>query len=237
MVTINDTGSIDLLQGKATGYARVPASSQLCTGGRFLGSRGTTVALSCGTTVLIIDGAITKTVTDAAIATFVASGDLWLARGSSVLRFRAPDYQADAGAALSLGAATPAQLAVGDFDRDGDDDLAAVEGNSVTVFENTGFDFAVKNTWPATAATALQVLDLDLDGRLDVLWLSGSELLIRRNNSGFVFTEFKLTLGAVGPRLSTSVGDVDGDGDSDVVLTVSEGGDATRTDVQLNRVR
>ena len=82
----------------------------------------------------------------------------------------------------------------------------------------------------------VRVIDVDGDGALDVLWVDGEDLLVRRNNGGWSFAEKRTPMGT-GTRRSLAVGDADGDGDLDVAVTFTAGGEATVTRVFLNRVR
>jgi hypothetical protein len=159
--------------------------------------------------------------------------DVLLASGSSLTTFLAPGW--DAGATQSLPFA-PSEIAAGDFDGDGDLDLAALSSAGVALWENTGVGFAAKSAFPAVGARALNAVDLDLDGRVDLLWQVDDKVQIRRNLSGWSFASTEGTLGAGAP-ISLSVGDADGDGDLDIASTHSAGGDATVTYVLVNKVR
>ncbi len=160
--------------------------------------------------------------------------DLSFVDGAGALRlWLAPGFVDDGGVTLP---AAPTAIALGDLDGDDDADLAAVVGDQVQVFERTASGFTLKATFPAVGASQVLVLDLDLDGRRDVVFATSLDVLVRRNRGGWVFTEFATNAGP-GPRLSVAVGDADGDGDPDLAVTVSTGGDATRTVVVRNRVR
>ncbi len=226
VITLNDDGAIDVLLAKTSGFSRVPATDVRCSGGHFIAP----TVLSCGPTVLVLqDGGVTQV--SAEVTAF--TGDLWSASANSLRQLAAPDF-VDGGVFTLVGA--PTAIALGDLDGDGDLDLANFSAGTLTVLERTATAFAVKVTFSDAAANHLAISDVDLDGRPDLLWLSGTDVIIRRNNGGFAFTEFRVPIGSTAP-LSFNIGDVDGDGDLDFVLTTSQGGEATRTDVKLNRVR
>ncbi len=82
----------------------------------------------------------------------------------------APSWAVDPSQAL---ASVPLAIAAGDFDGDGDLDLAALEAGAVQLWENTGAGFASKLTFTVAGAREHKVVDLDLDGRPDVLWQVG----------------------------------------------------------------
>ncbi len=226
VITISDDGSIDALIAKASDFSKAPATSQRCIGGHFIAP----TVLSCGPTVLVLrDGGATPVA--ASIAAF--TGDVWSASSGTLRQFAAPELTD--GGVFSL-ALDPTEIALGDLDGDGDLDFAAVAAGAVTVLERSNNDFAMKKTFNAPGANHLWVVDLDLDGRPDLLWLAGGEVIIQRNNGGFLFTELRGAAGT-GALVSFSIGDVDADGDLDLALTYSQGGEATRTNVKLNRVR
>jgi hypothetical protein len=89
---------------------------------------------------------------------------------------------------------------------------------------------------PSTTPHDLRAADLDLDGHIDLVWESGDHAEVRRNQGLWTFAPFTATF-AAGPPLSFSIGDVDGDGDLDLVSTRHASGDATVSYVQLNKVR
>jgi len=233
IVTLNDDGALDALLAKTSGFSRVALTAQRCAGGHFIGSSPDSIALSCGSNVLVthFDGG--AAVVNAPTPAF--TGDLWSAGAGSIQRLPGPDFTTDGGRFNLPG--SPSQIALGDLDADGDLDLVALQEQTVTLFENSGLDFAAKQSFSALGATDLRVVDLDLDGRSDLIWLGATDVHIWRGHSSLVFTEFLVSLGSTSPRFPASFADVDGDGDLDLVITFSEGESATRTDIHLNRVR
>lgn len=133
--------------------------------------------------------------------------------------------------------AAPLLVGTADLDGDGDEDLAAVLGTGVQVYENTGAGFAPRTSFSLTSSPVeLRVLDLDRDGRADLFWLTDDAFVVRRNAGDFTFTETRVPI-TTGARVSTAIGDADGDEDLDVAITYEGAGDATITRTFLNRVR
>ncbi len=110
------------------------------------------------------------------------------------------------------------QLCAGDFDGDGDADVAglsydALQAHSVFVYQNLGGDnFAFFSSFPTNTASALAMADLDGDGRAEYVFVD--QLALHVQFSG-------------GPQYSSPAGccpssrvvcaDIDGDGDVDAV--------------------
>ncbi|MEW6431072.1 MAG: VCBS repeat-containing protein [Myxococcota bacterium] len=247
VATINQDGTFDHYVFAGASFA-LRTTDAGCAGSTFLGARVfaadaglRAVAQGCDALWVLGPGAAQRVATpDGGAATLAdVDGDgafelLWVDPSGPTLAIRAaPGFDGDAGLPLPV---LPAAIAAGDLDADGDVDLAALVGADVRLFENTGLGFAPKSTFPAAGAADLRVVDLDLDGRPDLLWTVADQAIVRRSRGDWLFSEVTAPLGP-GPRLSFDVGDVDGDGDLDLVTTVSAGGDATRTSVTLNRVR
>jgi hypothetical protein len=247
VATINQDGTFDhaLYTGSSFALHLVDAG---CPGSHFAGAGvfapdGGRLAVAAGCDalwILSVDSA-QRVPTPAALATTVADVDgdgraelLWVSDAGPRLEvLAAPGFSGDGGVLLPV---SPTAIAAGDLDFDGDADLAAVVGGDVQLLENTGLGYAPQTTFTGPGAADVRIVDVDLDGRLDVLWTQGTDLVIRRNRGSWLFSEVRAPIGPA-PRLSFDLGDVDGDGDPDLVSTVSTGGDATRSQVSLNRVR
>lgn len=227
LATINADGAFDLLLGSATSYTLQPLDAG-CAGATFIPSNGAissrAIAVGCETLYSLSAGGVTATSAPALVA--AGPGPIWA--DATSLHF------ADGGTFAWPTAVTA--LNGGDLDGDGDEDVAALTANGVELFENTGTGFASHTTFTGTAPGELRVIDVDGDGALDVLWVDGEDLLVRRNNGGWSFAEKRTPMGT-GTRRSLAVGDADGDGDLDVAVTFTAGGEATVTRVFLNRVR
>ncbi|MEW5739087.1 MAG: FG-GAP-like repeat-containing protein [Myxococcota bacterium] len=247
VATINDDGTFDHYVFTGAGFALRELDggclgAELLGSGRFTADAGAqAVAFGCEALFVLADRSFNAIATPGATAATIADMDgdglaelLWVGDAGAVLSvLRAPLFDGDGGVALP---SSPSAIAAGDLDGDGDADLAALVADEVRLLENTGLGFAPKPSFPAAGAGAPSIVDVDLDGRPDVLWPQGEEVIVRRNRGSFLFSEFRARLGA-GTRLSFDVGDVDGDGDPDFAATVTLGGDATRTWVTINRVR
>jgi hypothetical protein len=114
-------------------------------------------------------------------------------------------------------------LCVGDFDNDGDADLAVSISNQIHIKLNDGTgNFPVTKNTPASPIT-LAAGDLDRDGDLDVVTHSGvnGEAVSFYSNNGDG-SLIRQTGVLVGPRpRSVQLADMDGDGDLDVVYTAT----------------
>jgi hypothetical protein len=129
------------------------------------------------------------------------------------------------------------QLVRGDFDRDGDIDLAGRIRNGIDIYANTDGTFAVQSS--LTEAYGLQQIatgDLDGDGYLDLVAVFSDDA-----DGIYVFRNRADGTGAFGPAVSYRVdgagsrpnplglalGDVDGDGDLDVVTANGDAEDVS----------
>lgn len=246
VAAVNDTGAFDTYVSQGSTFALRELDGG-CPGARLVGvvkagpQRDLAVAFGCDAVFTLETAGVRRLATPDAGVVGVGDfnrdglGDLVVidGAGDSVTVFPGPAFERDAG--LTLGA-LPSLLAVGDLDGDGDADLAAVVGNDVKLYENTGAALADKLTFAAPRALALEVRDFDLDGVVDVFFTAGDDVVVRRNRGQWAFAEFRQSVGA-GTRLSVAVGDVDADQDPDVAITFATGPDSTRTAVVRNRAR
>lgn len=231
VATINLDGTFDLMIYGGTTYS-LSSIDAGCAGATFLPSNGTpassVVAVGCGGYAVVSASGASLTATPASTAvTRGPFGVIW-ADGT-------PEVHLADGGVSSLPQAST-QLGSADLDGDGDEDLVAATSAGIELFENSGVGFAARATFTATAPTELRVIDLDQDGLPDLFWATGDDLVVRRNRTGWIFTEARVPAGA-GARKSTAIGDADGDQDLDFAVTISTGTDSTKTRVFLNRVR
>jgi len=134
---------------------------------------------------------------------------------------------------VSVGLPTGNNLssAWGDYDNDGDLDIAVAGGSFTTVYRNTNGLFTNQNfTLNSATASDLAWLDADNDGDLDLMesgWLSAgyspATLRFRNNFPTNTFTSLGSGLSGVGTTNiadgAMAWGDYDNDGDLDVVLS------------------
>jgi hypothetical protein len=130
----------------------------------------------------------------------------------------------------SFGAGNTNSIALGDVDSDGVPD--AVVGNGTgeaeTVWRNSLGVLSAHPTAPSFGAgstTFVALRDLDGDGDLDAIAVNtaGQATTVWLNNGAGVFTSHPVTpsFGAGGTKMYAALGDLDGDGDIDVVLVDS----------------
>lgn len=136
--------------------------------------------------------------------------------------------------AQSIPAGTnPDGVAIGDFDGDGDADLAATVDvpDSVVVLANTGGSFSLLSSVATGAGTSPHRLvagDFDSDGDLDLavsLQNTNQVRVLSNNGTGGFSLGAVVTTGAE-PR-DLVVGDVDGDGDLDIASANRTGNSVT----------
>lgn len=245
VATINDDGAFDSYQSSGTTTFSLRQFDGGCRGARFVGvaklPRTVAVAHGCDAAYLLEAAGVQRIglndagLVELADATRDGADDLLVLdeRGETMRVLAAPAFSTST--TLQFGVLAT-RFAAADLDGDADVDVAALVGNDVKVYENTGAALAEKLTFSASRATVVELRDFDLDGLPDVFFTAGDEVIVRRNRGAFAFTEHRQAFGA-GNRLSVAVGDVDGDADLDVAITFSTGADATRTAVVRNRAR
>ncbi|WP_287130417.1 VCBS repeat-containing protein [Candidatus Cyanaurora vandensis] len=122
----------------------------------------------------------------------------------------------------------PVAIVAGDFDGDGDQDVATADSysNSISILdnlENTGVASARNFPLLSTSTALSTIVAGDVDGDADLDLVVGSYrttgLALLRNNGDATFTEVETISDSVGDDVSSLViGDLDGDGDLDLAI-------------------
>jgi hypothetical protein len=134
----------------------------------------------------------------------------------------------------ALTMASMQRLVIADVDGDGDDDVLGVTVSSnVVLLVNNGSGFFVNATAASGLAVAANVVssvsvgDVDGDGDVDVFVsaASSSSVLMQNNGSGVFMdvTMANLLPNRTGTFVTSTMADVDGDGDLDVFVAMSTG--------------
>lgn len=152
------------------------------------------------------------------LSTAVGVVNLWRNTGSGIFT------DASAGLPASSGGFT--DLLAADLDHDGDIDVAVtgqpLAGSANGVFVNQGAGtFTAPTVLPNAWTNAIAGADLDGDGALDLLLGSTNGLIVLRNQGGLSFVDVTATWApnvTPGTVRDVVAGDVDGDGDADVVV-------------------
>jgi hypothetical protein len=132
---------------------------------------------------------------------------------------------------------SPMSIAVGDLNADGKLDIAVVYLNSTvaSVFRNTSssgsISFAVRQDFTVTGGVegpnALQISDLDLDGKPDIIidtYYSNCVTVLRNTSTGGTISfAAKADFSIYGSPWSGAVSDMDGDGKPDIITLYSGG--------------
>jgi hypothetical protein len=232
VVTVNDDGSVDRYRFNGTGFTPSSwpdagcAASALLGSGRFLPDSGAegVAALACadaGTfeALLLFRSAAAPTLAletpgglAAALADTNRDGrqDLFVSLPGGLSLYSSPDYGAPQRFTTPADIATP--FAAGDLDGDGDADLAVATPVGVAIYEQLGTDFARRQVFLATLPRFVQIVDVDLDGRPDVLWSQAASVELRRNRGAFAFSPFSVSTGTGAPLSPTSSSTRPGEG-------------------------
>ena len=134
---------------------------------------------------------------------------------------------------LIKGLNRPIELKARDLDGDGQDELISSEfgfmQGGMSVWKKNGTSWTKKILNPQTGATHVDVRDFNGDGRLDIvaLFAQGDErIMLYTNKGGLNFEESRLLrFPSIYGTSSFDMGDVDGDGDLDIVCTAGDNAD------------
>jgi cytochrome c553 len=127
----------------------------------------------------------------------------------------------------------PIELKARDLDGDGQEELISSEfgfmQGGMSVWKKKGSTWTKKVLNPQTGATHVDVRDFNGDGRLDIvaLFAQGDErIMLYTNKGGLNFEESRLLrFPSIYGTSSFDMGDVDGDGDLDIVCTAGDNAD------------
>jgi CSLREA domain-containing protein len=135
-------------------------------------------------------------------------------------------------------------IQIADLDRDGDGDIAAINtnGDVVVARKNAGLSFTVETVDSGIVDLRDLVLsDLDGDGDLDIVTTATDFLAYLNdrvawypNNGGTFGASIEITSASIGPR-SVAAGDLDSDGDNDIVIAHLDDGSGSYLSYFLNQ--
>ncbi len=127
----------------------------------------------------------------------------------------------------------PIELKAMDLDGDGQEELISSEfgfmEGGMSIWKKVGTSWKKKVLNPQTGATHVDIRDFNGDGRLDIvaLFAQGDErIMLYTNRGGLNFEETRLLrFPSIYGTSSFDMGDVDGDGDLDIVCTAGDNAD------------
>jgi hypothetical protein len=136
-------------------------------------------------------------------------------------------------APLLQGLNRPIELKATDLDGDGQEEFISSEfgfkEGGMSVWKKQGGSWVKKVLNPQTGATHVDIRDFNGDGRLDIvaLFAQGDErIMLYTNKDGLNFEEKRLLrFPSIYGTSSFDMGDVDGDGDLDIVCTAGDNAD------------
>ncbi len=157
----------------------------------------------------------------------VLSASMWGNKGLSW--FENLDGQGSFGPLQLINSIQSSKAIAADFDYDGDMDIVSITDNHVKLFINSdglGSFYSGINIASVWSGTNLDVNDINSDGYIDVLASTGNanEIFWLENIDGTGSFGFKQVLSETDDYFtSTSSGDLDGDGDQDVISGSNDG--------------
>jgi hypothetical protein len=197
----NSDGKADLLVG---GYASV----QLLTNLGAATFSSTSYSFPAGRAYSIGFGAL-----DATAGTDIVVGALY---GAGTYTFSS-DGAGGFGSSTTIHAEGSTSLAVADLNGDGTPEIVSVVGTTVHIGKLGTSGWTFTSTTTTGYLNKVRVADVTGDGKLDVLTTDGSWLyLFPGNGDGTIGAATKISWGAAGAN-DFQVGDMDGDGDRDIV--------------------
>lgn len=164
---------------------------------------------------------------DVAAVDFFSFGDISVVPGQGGGNFGAPSM-------ISMGGVAPIAITVGNFNGDGDPDLAAASlaSDKVSVFLGAaGFGFDGPTDYPLASARSVAVGDFDRDGVND-LAVGAGDVYVMRGTPGGAFAPPASVGSPDGFPVDIAVDDLSRDGDQDLVTA---GGSIPTFSVLLGR--
>lgn len=117
-----------------------------------------------------------------------------------------------------------ASLATGDIDNDGDIDIVSTSRYETAVHENVRGSFVARSVTRTETPQPVLLADFDGDENLDLVTFSqhGYVVILNKDGDG-EFTSAPIILDSVDHVLSLDHGDIDGDGDQDILFVGEHG--------------